>query len=90
MNMQQGLTGEGNPPVSTPIIIIDDDQKLCESYKEYLEPLGYEVTTAHTGPDGLEKVLQGDFRAVILDVMLPGMNGIEVLRIFVTNPTCRS
>ena len=78
--MQQGLTGEGNPRVATPIIIIDDDQKLCESYKEYLEPLGYEVTTAHTGPDGLEKVLQGDFRAVILDVMLPGMNGIEVLK----------
>ena len=80
MNMQQGLTGEGNPPDATPIIIIDDDQKLCESYKEYLEPLGYKVTTAHTGPDGLEKVLQEDFRAVILDVMLPGMNGIEVLK----------
>ena len=80
MNMQQGLTGEGKPPVATPIIIIDDDLKLCESYKEYLEPLGYKVTTAHTGPDGLEKVLQGDFRAVILDVMLPGMNGIEVLK----------
>ena len=78
--MQQGLTGEGNPPVATPIIIIDDDPKLCESYKEYLEPLGYKVTTAHTGPDGLEKVLQGEFHAVILDVMLPGMNGIEVLK----------
>ena len=78
--MQQGLTGEGKPSIATPIIIIDDDQKLCESYKEYLEPLGYKVTTAHTGPDGLEKVLQGDFRAVILDVMLPGMNGIEVLK----------
>ena len=77
--MQQGLTGEGTPPVATPIIIIDDDQKLCESYKEYLEPLGYKVTTAHTGPDGLEKVLQGEVHAVILDVMLPGMNGIEVL-----------
>ncbi len=80
MNMQQGLTGERKLPVATPIIIIDDDPKLCESYKEYLEPLGYNVTTAHTGPDGLEKVLQGDFRAVILDVMLPGMNGIEVLK----------
>ena len=78
--MQQGLTGEGNPRVATPIIIIDDDPKLCESYKEYLEPLGYKVTTAHTGHDGLEKVLQEDFRAVILDVMLPGMNGIEVLK----------
>ena len=78
--MQQGLTGEGNPPVATPIIIIDDDQKLCESYKEYLGPWGYDVATAHTGPDGLEKVLQGNFSAVILDVMLPGMDGFEVLK----------
>ena len=80
MNIQQGLTDEGKPTVATPIIIIDDDPKLCESYKEYLEPLGYTVTTAHTGPDGLEKVLQGDFCAVILDVMLPGMDGFEVLK----------
>ena len=80
MNMQQRLTGEGKPPVATPIIIIDDDPKLCELIKEYLEPLGYEVATAHTGPDGLEKVLQGDFCAVILDYMLPGMDGFEVLK----------
>ena len=80
MNMQKGLTNEGKPSGATPIIIIDDDPKLCESYKEYLEPLGYDVATAHTGPDGLEKVLQGDFCAVILDVMLPGMDGFEVLK----------
>ena len=80
VNMQQGLTGEGKPSIATPIIIIDDDPKLCELIKEYLEPLGYEVTTAHTGPDGLEKVLQEDFAAVILDVMLPGMDGFEVLK----------
>ncbi|SVC61944.1 uncharacterized protein METZ01_LOCUS314798, partial [marine metagenome] len=58
----------------------DDDPKLCELIKEYLEPLGYDVATAHTGPDGLEKVLQGNFSAVILDVMLPGMDGFEVLK----------
>jgi len=80
VNMQQGLTGEGKPSITTPIIIIDDDPKLCELIKEYLEPLGYEVATAHTGPDGLEKVLQGDFCAVILDYMLPGMDGFEVLK----------
>ena len=80
MNTQQGLTDEGKPTVATPIIIIDDDPKLCEFYKDYLEPLGYDVATAHTGPDGLEKVLQGNFSAVILDVMLPGMDGFEVLK----------
>jgi len=80
MNTQQGLTDNGKPAVATPIIIIDDDPKLCELIKEYLEPLGYEVATAHTGPDGLKKVLQEDFAAVILDVMLPGMDGFEVLK----------
>lgn len=62
------------------ILIIDDDVKLCRLVKEYLEPMGYEVETAHTGPAGLEKVVAGSFQAVILDVMLPGMNGFEVLR----------
>ncbi len=78
--MQQGSTSEGKPTVSIPIIIVDDDPKLCELIKEYLDPLGYEVSTAHTGTEGLEKVLQGDFSAVILDVMLPGMDGFEVLK----------
>lgn len=64
----------------TKILMIDDDAKLCRLVKDYLEPMGYEVETAHTGPAGLEKVVAGNFQAVILDVMLPGMNGFEVLR----------
>ena len=48
--------------------------------KEYLEPLGYEVALAHTGPDGLEKAVHGDFHAIILDVMLPGLDGFAMLR----------
>ena len=78
--MQQESTIEVKPTASIPIIIIDDDPKLCELIKEYLDPLGYEVSTAHTGTEGLEKVLQGDFSAVILDVMLPGKDGFEVLK----------
>ncbi|MBL8190601.1 MAG: response regulator transcription factor [Acidobacteria bacterium] len=62
------------------ILMIDDDVKLCRLVKDYLEPMGYEVETAHTGPSGLEKVVAGSFQAVILDVMLPGMDGFEVLR----------
>lgn len=60
--------------------MIDDDLKLCRLVKDYLEPLGYEVEAAHTGPQGLEKVSDGNYHAVILDVMLPGMDGFEVLR----------
>jgi DNA-binding response OmpR family regulator len=64
-----------------PILIVDDDAKLCRLIREYLEPLGYEVTAAHTGPEGLEAAAREQFSAVILDVMLPGMNGFDVLRI---------
>ncbi len=66
--------------VSTRILIIDDDAKLCRLLSEYLVPLGYEVETAFAGPEGLEKAKHSTFGAVILDVMLPGMNGLEVLR----------
>src|SRR5208283_2172015 len=63
-----------------PILIVDDDVKLCRLIREYLEPLGYAVTAAHTGPEGLEAAAKREFAAVILDVMLPGMNGFDVLR----------
>ena len=67
-------------PVATRVLLVDDNPKLCRIVKEYLEPLGYDVALAHTGPDGLEKALHGGFHAVILDAILPGMDGFAVLR----------
>ena len=64
----------------TRLLLVDDNHKLCRLVKAYLDPLGYEVDLAHTGNDGLEKALHGDFAAVILDVMLPGLDGFEVLK----------
>jgi DNA-binding response OmpR family regulator len=72
--------GEGQSLAGTRLLLVDDNPKLCRMVKEYLEPLGYEVALAHTGPDGLEKALRGDFHAIILDVMLPGLDGFAVLR----------
>ncbi len=63
----------------TKVLIIDDDKKLCRLVADYLGPFGYDVSAAHTGPLGLEAVLANEFSAVILDVMLPGMDGFEVL-----------
>ncbi|NOT61013.1 MAG: response regulator transcription factor [Acidobacteria bacterium] len=63
-----------------PILMIDDDTKLCRLVKDYLEPHGYAVTLAHTGQSGLEQIQTQNFQAVILDVMLPGMDGFAVLR----------
>jgi DNA-binding response OmpR family regulator len=62
------------------LLVIDDDHKLCRLIREYLEPLGYSVESAHTGPEGLERATRESWQAVILDVMLPGMDGFEVLR----------
>ena len=66
----------------TNLLIIDDDRKLCRLVRDYLEPLGYDVTAAHSGPDGLELAIDDTqaFEAIILDVMLPGMDGFEVLK----------
>ena len=65
---------------SPKLLIVEDDVRLCELITEYLGNMGYSVSTAHTGPAGLERALKETFHAVILDVMLPGLDGFEVLR----------
>ena len=62
------------------ILLVDDDVKLCRLIAEYLKPRGFETTSVHTGPEGLKEAIGGDYEAVILDCMLPGMDGFEVLR----------
>jgi two-component system response regulator CpxR len=64
----------------TRVLVVDDDTKLCRLIHDYLAPLGYEVAVEHTGPAGLEAALGNSFAAVLLDVMLPGMDGFEVLK----------
>ncbi|MGI8959228.1 MAG: response regulator transcription factor [Bryobacteraceae bacterium] len=64
----------------TRVLVVDDDLKLCRLIRDYLEPMGYHVTAAHTGPEGLDAALREPFAALILDVMLPGMDGFDVLR----------
>jgi CheY-like chemotaxis protein len=65
---------------ATRILIVDDDTKLCRMIRDYMEPMGYDIAMAHTGTAGLELALGEQLGAVILDVMLPGMDGFEVLR----------
>jgi len=62
------------------LLLIEDDARLCRLVKDYLETMGYSVSMAHTGPAGLAMVLGEKFHAILLDVMLPGMDGFEVLR----------
>ena len=75
------MTSSARPePTRTRVLIIDDDRKLCRLIKDYLEPMGYAVTAAHAGPEGLDKARDGAFDAIILDGMLPGLDGFEVLK----------
>jgi DNA-binding response OmpR family regulator len=70
-----------SPPPGTPrILVIDDDRKLCRLIRDYLLPMGYAVEAVHTGPEGVERALEPGWQAVILDLMLPGMDGFEVLK----------
>ncbi|MES2695386.1 MAG: response regulator transcription factor [Verrucomicrobiota bacterium] len=66
----------------TRLLMIDDDRKLCRLVAAYLEPLGFDVVPAYTGPEGLERATSAGetWHAIILDVMLPGMDGFDVLR----------
>ena len=62
------------------ILVIDDDVELCSLVSEYLRPEGFQVESAHDGNSGLSRAQSGDHTLVVLDVMLPRLNGFDVLR----------
>src|SRR5262249_35475344 len=62
------------------VLIIDDDAELCQLLSHYLLGDGFEVDTVRAGQQGVDRVLSRGYTIVILDVMMPGMNGFEVLR----------
>ena len=62
------------------VLIIDDDEELCELVGEYLAAEGLEVTAVHDGETGLAEAASGEYDLAVLDVMLPGLNGFDVLR----------
>src|SRR5208337_70382 len=62
------------------ILVIDDDVELCQLVGEYLRAEGFAIECVHDGESGLKKATAGDYLLAVLDVMLPGINGFEVLR----------
>ena len=63
------------------ILVVDDEERDLRLLEAILAPGGYEVVLAHSGQEGLEKIRETHPNIVLLDIMMPGMNGYEVLRI---------
>jgi len=62
------------------ILLVDDDLELCSMQGQYLSNEGFAVQMYHDGESGLEEALSGDYDLILLDVMMPKLNGIDVLR----------
>lgn len=62
------------------VLIVEDDSRMAQLLQKGLEEEGHSVLVAHDGPDGLSMAQAQNFDAIVLDVMLPGINGYEVTR----------
>lgn len=61
------------------ILVVDDEKHICELYQSELEDEGYAVTLAHSGKEALEAVERNPPDLIVLDIQMPGMDGIETL-----------
>jgi two-component system, OmpR family, response regulator len=64
----------------TRVLLVDDDVELSAMLREYLQQEGFDATTVHDGESGVTEALSGRYAIVVLDVMLPRLNGVEALR----------
>ncbi len=72
------------------LLIIDDDRDFAEGLAEALELHGHQVDIAFTGEDGVEAVKKNDYDTILMDIGLPGLNGVEsLLKIRQVNPKVR-
>ena len=67
-------------PNTNRILVVDDEKNICELLRLYLKKEGYEVIIANNGADALKRFAEYKISAVILDIMMPGMDGVDVLK----------
>jgi two-component system, OmpR family, response regulator CpxR len=66
--------------MSYQLLLVDDDIELCDLLSEYLQQEGFRIDSVHSGSDAAQQLKQKDYDLMVLDVMLPNMNGFDVLR----------
>jgi two-component system response regulator CpxR len=69
------------------VLLVDDDLELCDLVKEYLRQEAFVVEAVHDGKRGIERALSGQHAVIVLDVMLPSVNGLDLLRQIRTEST---
>lgn len=75
-----------NTGASGKILLIDDDQDILDVYQEFLTAEGFSVEVARDGEEGLAKLHQGGYDLILLDIMMPKVDGLGVLRGLKANP----
>ena len=75
--------------MNAPVLIVDDDFDDLVALQATLEPLGLEVVKAESGDEALRLILQRDFAILIMDLMMPRMNGFEVCALIRERDRCR-
>src|SRR5476649_1570137 len=73
-------TADSNAAREPRVLLVDDDRELCQMLSEYLHAEHFEVKSVHDGGDALAELNTSSFEIVILDVMLPSVGGLDVLR----------
>jgi DNA-binding response OmpR family regulator len=76
----EGGTEKEMPGQAARVLVIDDDAVLCEIVQDMLTQSGYAVETATSGTAGLERIAAGGVDVILLDIMMPGLDGLEVCR----------
>jgi two-component system response regulator CpxR len=75
-----GALNQSPDSTSGRILVIDDDAELCKLVARFLSAEGFRVETVRTSTQGVERARSGEHELIVLDVMLPGMDGFEILR----------
>ena len=84
-----GFLGFKNKADSIKVLVVDDEPKIVQTLQDRLEMTGYEVLPAYNGKEGLEMAIEGKPDVVLLDVVMPVMDGLEMLELLRQQPDCQ-